>query len=188
GKVEAVRVLFAHGADVNAKEPKRGQTAIMWAAAEGHVEVVEELIRTGADFRARLSSGFTPFLFAVREGQTGVVRALLKAGVDVNDTVQPPPTAGRRGGQIHGAPRAGSSALHIAVGNAHYELAAFLLDAGADPNAIGPGYTALHVITWIRKPGGGDNDPAPDGSGNMTSLQLVKKLVEKGANINARMT
>src|SRR5205807_3189411 len=42
--------------------------------------------------------------------------------------------------------------------------------------------------TWIRKPGVGDNDPAPDGSGNMTSLQLLKKLVAGGANINARMT
>jgi ankyrin repeat protein len=88
----------------------------------------------------------------------------------------------------HGAPRAGSSALHIAVVNAHYELAAFLLDAGADPNAIGPGYTALHIVSWVRKPGLGDNDPAPDGSGNMTSLELVKKLVEHKANINARMT
>jgi ankyrin repeat protein len=67
-------------------------------------------------------------------------------------------------------------------------LAAALLDAGADPNAIGPGYTALHIVTWIRKPGLGDNDPAPDGSGAMTSLQFVKKLVDKGANLNARMT
>src|SRR5437762_5933636 len=83
---------------------------------------------------------------------------------------------------------AGESALHLAVENAHYELASFLLDAGADPNADGPGYTALHAITSVRKPGGGDNDPAPDGSGNMTSLQFVKKLAEKGANLNARMT
>src|SRR5207248_826790 len=45
-----------------------------------------------------------------------------------------------------------------------------------------------HAITSVRKPGGGDNDPAPDGSGNMTSLQFVKKMVEKGANLNARMT
>ena len=58
-------------------------------------------------------------------------------------------------------PPAGTSALHLAVGNAHFELAAFLLDAGADPNATGAGYTPLHIITIVRKPGGGDNDPAP---------------------------
>ena len=121
----------------------------------------------------------------MREGKLDAVRALLKAGSDVNDSV---PVAGRKAGQPHGAPRAGTSALHLAVGNAHYELAAALLDAGADANAIGPGYAALNVVKWVRKPGLGDNDPAPDGSGNMTSLEFVKKLVDKGANVNARMT
>ena len=37
-------------------------------------------------------------------------------------------------------------------------------------------------------PGVGDNDPPPDGSGTMTSLELVKKLVAHGADVNARMT
>jgi ankyrin repeat protein len=185
GKVEAVRALLAKGVNVEAKET-RGQTAIVWAAAEGNVEAVEELIKAGANFKVRLNSGFTPYLIAVREGQLRMVRALLKAGVDVNETIQVP-SGGRYGGGSKAA-RAGESALHIAVGNAHYELASLLLDAGADPNANGPGYTALHVIPSIRKPGGGDNDPAPDGSGNMTSLEIIKKLVAKGANLDARMT
>jgi ankyrin repeat protein len=156
----------------------------MWAAAEGNVEVIEALLQAGADFHARLDSGFTPFLFAVREGRAAAVTALLKAGADVNESI--PLT--RKVNQPHGAPRTGTTALHLAVANAHYELAAALLDAGADPNNSGPGYTPLHIVTWIRKPGLGDNDPAPDGSGTMTSLQLVKKLIDKGANINARMT
>ena len=185
GKLEAVKALLAHGADVRAKEGHRGQSALMWAAAEGNAEVVEALIQAGADFRERLDSGFTAFLFAVREGRSNVVRALLKAGADVNDTI---PLTGRRAAQLHGAPRPGTSALHFAAGNAHYELAAALVDAGADPNATGPGYTPLHMVTWVRKPGGGDNDPAPDGSGNMTSLQFVKHLAGHGADLNARMT
>jgi uncharacterized protein len=104
----------------------------------------------------------------------------------VNESIETGRTTSKRLG--YRGPRAGASALHLAVGNAHYELAAYLLDAGADPNAIGTGYTALHTITYIRKPGGGDNDPAPDGSGNMTSLQMVRTLVKHGANLNARMT
>ena len=186
GKVGAVKALLAGGADVNAQESRRGQTAIMWAAAEGHVEAVKALIQAGADFRARLESGFTPLLFAVREGRLAAVRALLKAGADVNDTVQPPEKPARK---LHyRGPRPGISALILAVTNGHYELAAALLEAGAGPNAAGPGYTALHVITQARKPGVGDNDPPPQGSGNMTSLELLRQLVEHGANLNARMT
>jgi ankyrin repeat protein len=63
-----------------------------------------------------------------------------------------------------------------------------LLDAGANPNAAAQGWTALHHITWIRKPGTGSNDPAPYGSGNMDSLTLVRKLKSHGADINARVT
>lgn len=182
GKLNAVQVLLKHRADPNAKEPRLGQTALMWAAAEGNVEVVDALVKAGADIQPRLASGFTAFLFAVREGRIGTVRALLKAGADVNDST---PASGRKPA---GSPRGGSSALHIAAGNAHYELAAVLLEAGANPNAIGPGYTPLHMVTWVRKPGVGDNNPAPDGTGNMTSLQFVKALAEHKADLNARMT
>ena len=172
GRLGPVKALLSRGADVDGKEERRGQTALMWAAAEGHAAVVQELIEAGADFRARVPSGFTPLLFAVREGRIGVVRVLLKAGADVNETI---PVEGRRRGYGGRRPPAGASALLVAVTNAHFELAADLLDAGANPNADLPGYTALHAIT-VRKPGVGDNDPAPEGSGGMTSLELVKKL------------
>ena len=76
----------------------------------------------------------------------------------------------------------------LAVGNVHYELAAFLLDKGADPNSAPQGFTALHQISWLRRPGTGDNNPAPQGSGNMDSLEFVRKLVAHGANVNARAT
>jgi ankyrin repeat protein len=74
------------------------------------------------------------------------------------------------------------------VTNGHFELAAHLLDAGANPNTDLPGYTVLHAITAVRKPGVGDNDPSPEGSGKMTSIELVKKLAKHGANLNARLT
>jgi ankyrin repeat protein len=154
----------------------------MWAAAEGHSEVVEALIAAGADFRTPLDSGFTPLLFAVREGRIGVVRALLKAGADANETIQSEKSP--RGGR----PRNGVSALLLAATNAHFEVAALLLDAGADPNASLTGYTVLHTMASVRNPGVGDNDPPPQGSGNMTSIEFVKKLAASGADLNARMT
>ena len=186
GSLRSVRALLAHGALVDGKEDRRGQTALMWASAEGHAEVVRALIDAGADIRARVPSGLTPLMFAVRGGHAAAVRALLDAGADGNETI--PADGSRRRGYGGRLPPAGASVLLLAVLNAHFELAAQLLDAGADPNAALPGYTVLHALTAVRKPGVGDNDPAPEGSGSMSSIDLVKKLVARGADVNARMT
>ncbi|HXI26815.1 MAG TPA: ankyrin repeat domain-containing protein [Vicinamibacterales bacterium] len=186
GTLASVKALLGRGAKVDSKDEKHQQTALMWAAAEGHAPVVEMLIEVGADFKARLASGMTPLLFAVREGRSDVVRVLLKAGADVNEPV--PAEGGRRRAVGGRALPPGATPLLTAVMNAHFELAAQLLDAGANPNANLPGYTALHAIVPVRKPGVGDNDPAPEGSGTMSSLELVRKLVAAGADINARMT
>ena len=82
----------------------------------------------------------------------------------------------------------GTSALVLAVMNAHYELAGALLDKGADPNADKQGWTALHQIAWSRRHNAGFNLPGPVATGGLDSLDLVRKLVQKGANVNARMT
>jgi ankyrin repeat protein len=186
GSLASVKALLSRGARVDARDDARGQDALMWAAAEGHADVAQALVASGADVRSRLPSGFTPLLFAVREGRLDVVRVLLNAGVDVNEPVQIDPA--RRRGYGGPLPRVGVSPLLVAVMNAHFELAAALLDAGANPNVDLTGYTPLHAITAVRKPGVGDNDPAPEGSGSMTSIELVKKLAARGANLNARMT
>ena len=183
GKAGPVKALLARGAAVEAKE-RKGQTALMWAAAEGHAEVVDLLLKAGADFRTALAdSGFTPLFFAVREGRTDVVRMLLKAGADVNETLQPRKVTGK-------GPRTGTSPLMLAVENGHFELAVALLDAGADPNDQRSEYTVLHALSSVRKPprgDGDDGDPPPIGSGNLSSLQFAKKLVEHGADVNARL-
>lgn len=177
GSAASVRLLVAQGAKVNVAEKFRGQTSLMWAAAEGNVDVIKVLLELGADTHARSQRGFTPFLFAVREGHIPAVKALLEAGVNVNETLpRLPPVDGDM------------SALMLAVNSAHFELANVLLEAGADPNADDLGYTALHLISWVRRPGEGANAPKMVGSGSMDSLTLVRKLAARGANLNARMT
>ncbi len=172
GDPEAVKVLLAHGADANATEGWRKQTALMWAAAENNVAVAKALIDAGADVRARSKAGaFNAFLFAVRAGHIGTSGVLLDAGVNVNE---PMPD--------------GTSPLLLAVINAHYELAAFLLDRDADPNADGQGWTALHQIVWSRRPNTGFNLPGPVPTGNLDSLDLARKLLKLGADVNARQT
>ena len=189
GSLEALKALLARGANPNAKE-RRDQTALMWAAAEGHATVVRALIEAGSTINATLPSGFTPLFFAVREGHIDVVRVLLEAGANVNETMKPnkedrpAPTLNASYKPV----RNGTSPLLLAVENGHFELAIALVEAGADPNDQRSGFTPLHAISWVRKPDASDvGDPAPIGSGALTSLQFVHALVARGANVNARL-
>jgi ankyrin repeat protein len=170
GDPASVQLLLAGGADVNAREEWKGQTALMWAAAENNSAAMRLLLTAGADPRARSRGGvFTPLLFAVRAGHIDATRVLLEAGADVNEPMAD-----------------GTSPLVLAVINAHYALAADLLDRGANPNADGQGWTALHQIAWSRRPNTGFNLPGPSATGDVDSLDLARKLVKLGAKVNAR--
>jgi ankyrin repeat protein len=172
GNVAVLKALLAGGANVRAREKRKGQDALMWAAAENNAAAIAVLIEAGADRDARSTGGsFTPFLFAVRAGHLAASRALLDAGVDVNQQLSD-----------------GTSALVLAVVNAHYELAGQLLARGANPNADAQGWTALHQIAWSRRHNAGFNLPGPVQTGSLDPLDLVRQLVARGANVNARTT
>ena len=172
GDAATVTLLVSRGADVRAVESWKGQTALMWAAAENNTAALSVLIEAGADVGGTSKGGvFTPFLFAVRAGHVDASRILLDAGADA-----------------HAAMNDGTSPLVLALINGHYELASFLLDRGADPNADGQGWTALHQIAWTRRPNTGFNLPGAVATGGLNSLELVRKLVKMGADVNARQT
>ncbi|MEO8099746.1 MAG: ankyrin repeat domain-containing protein [Acidobacteriota bacterium] len=178
GNVDVVKLLLSKGAKVDTAEPYRGQSALMWAASEGNTATAEMLVEFGASLKPKSKGGLTAFLFAVRNGHIATAQALLDHGADVNDV----------------APD-GTSALNMAVVNAYFELAAALLDHGANPNASDPRGSALHTIAWLRKPGtdgaaGVGNTPhgPPPPTGNLSALDLAKKLLEKGANPNVRIS
>jgi ankyrin repeat protein len=176
GSVAGAKALIARRANVNAREPLRGQTALMWAAASGQPEMMRTLLAAGADVRARsqlthltvnradpndIYTGVvgeipggrsTPLLFAAAGGSVEVARLLLDAGADAND-----------------ASPAGESALLIAVHSGHDDCAALLLQRGADPNASDAGYTALHAAV-LRG-----------------SAAMVKALLMRGAHVDPRI-
>lgn len=180
GNAEAVMMLLTRGVDPNARE-RLGQTALMWAAAEGHTAIVRALIKAGADLNATVDSGFTAFLFAVREGRLEAVKEFLAAGVDVNAMMRrrtdSPAAAGR------------TSPLLLAVQNGHFELAIALIDAGADPNDQRSGFTPLHILPGVRKPDSSDGSDgaAANGAGRLSSLDFVREIVKRGANVNFRL-
>jgi uncharacterized protein len=169
GRADVIEALVKAGADVHAREGAKGQTALMWAAADDNADAIKALVAVGAKLDDRSKGGFTPYLFAVRGGHLAAVRALLELGVNVDEALPD-----------------GTSALLVAVINAHYEVAAALLDRGADPNADAQGWTALHQIAWSRRHNAGFNLPGPVATGSLDSLELVRRLVAKGANVNAR--
>ena len=188
GVEEVVNLLISAGANVNARESWRGQTALMWAAAEGNLEVLELLVSEGADVSARSDKGFTPLLFAAREGETSVVHSLFKNGASVSEALPSREAVVTENG-MSSAAQTGMTPLLLAIGSAHFETAALLLELGADPNAAPLGWAPIHQITWIRKAGqAGSNNPAPQGSGKLGSLEFTRKLVESGADINAKVT
>ena len=112
--------------------------------------------------------GLTALVFAAREGDVESARALLDAGASINQTTE-----------YRWTP------LLTAINNRNYALAALLLDRGADPNLANKGgWTPLYLATDNRNIEGGDYPvPRPD----LEHLDIIRRLLEKGANPNARI-
>ena len=73
----------------------------------------------------------------------------------------------------------------MAAQNRFYQLGAYLLDHGADPNKANKGgWTPLYLAVDNRNIEGGDY---PVRKGDMDHLDFIKKLLDKGADVNARM-
>ncbi len=188
GRADALRALIAHGADVNARDATHGQTPLMWAAARGHARAVHVLAEAGAEVDARTTgaarppsrryifavpsvTGFTPLMFAARGGHLEAVAALLAAGADVNAALSD-----------------GQSVLVVTVANANWAVADYLLDRGADPNLAGAGWNALHQTVRTRRMNVGFGKPGPIPAGSVDSIDVIRKILARGVDVDARMT
>jgi ankyrin repeat protein len=112
--------------------------------------------------------GLSALHLTAREGDIESARALLDAGADVNQTTE-----------------YGWTPLLTAINNRNYRLASMLMDRGADTNIANKGgWTPLYIATDNRNIEGGDYPvPKPD----LDHLEIITKLLDKGANPNARV-
>ena len=192
GNVEAATLLLDAGADVNAIELWGRQSALMWAAAQQQPEMIGFLISRGADVDARGAvrnwerkvikeprpkdmnqGGFTPLLYAAREGCIECARELVAGGADLD---LPDPHR--------------VTPLVMALLNLHFDLAAYLIEAGADVNkwdlyGRSPLYMAADTST-LPVMGNGNMVVLPSDDAH-TALDVARLLLEKGANVNARL-
>eukprot|EP00249_Psilotum_nudum_P023910 c29025_g1_i1 orf=417-5300(+) len=81
---ELVRLLLMAGADPNAKDRERGQTALHAAAIANDAEMVTIILDTGVHVDARDMRNTTPLHVALARGSRSCVGLLLERGADCN--------------------------------------------------------------------------------------------------------
>jgi ankyrin repeat protein len=139
GAVPVMQLLLDAGGDPNAKEPLRGQTALMWAAAEKHPAAVKLLVAKGADVNAKTEGKDAPQGGTMRQGASPPPADGNGATNSSANGANRPNAAGMR--QARNTPAAnganGYSALMFAARAGDLETVRTLLDAGANVNDAG---------------------------------------------------
>ncbi len=174
GDVSQVQTLVSQHPDLVRATDEHLKTPLHWAAERDHDRIAEALIAAGADIEAKTSWGATPLdwaatmgsvrvadvllgqgaqgmnlVMAASLGKSGLVRGFLDSGVPLASVARRPAP---KASDEHWVPDSAcikgdviSDAFYAACRNGHTDIAALLLERGADINAKGVfGGTGLH--------------------------------------------
>src|SRR5262245_54675078 len=205
GNVDAVKILLDRGATVDFKDSVK-QSSLMLAVREDESDIVRLLISKGAEVNAvtrvgatpgwvlpnsvpgfghgigivrgglpargsryLIPGGMTPLLYAARDGRIEAARLLIQNGADLE--VQDPN---------------GITPLLMSITNNQIETARFFIERGARINVVdwygrSPLWSAVEVRNMDV-----DNATFVNGVNREPVLELIKILLDKGADPNVR--
>ncbi len=216
GSVAIVSALLEHGAAADAREPNYDQTPLMVAVRAGAVDVAQLLLSRSVDVNAQSRAGAipdfrlpasnagskgvgivrggwpergerspvggakTPLLYATRSGNLELTRLLVEAGAELEQTDMNGVTP-----LLNAVLNATVEALDRPEGQ-HLAVAHYLIDRGANIHAADwYGETPLWAAVVLRNLD--KNGPeASNGIDRDAALNLIRTLLEKGADPNVR--
>jgi ankyrin repeat protein len=215
GELKKVESCLKKKADVNA-QVKVGRfkdtTALIMAATEGHLKVVQLLLNKKADLKLADKRGRTALSSAVTGNHLKIVKALLEKGADANATwmgmsmlslavrgkVEMIELLLDKGADINTKNDQGQSAFDIAVPNNNYDVIKLLIDrkakidvSAALVQAVSASPPSAKIIELFISQGADVNHKDKYGApllvkaANRNSAEVIALLLKKGADINA---
>ncbi|WP_297204457.1 ankyrin repeat domain-containing protein [uncultured Brachyspira sp.] len=181
--IEIAKLLIENNSDINIKN-KDGKNMIMIACENGNEEMFNLLLENNADINEKSSWGASALIYASEKGNINIMQYLIDNGIDVNGK----------------ADDNGDTPLLWAVtGQNPYEASKLLIENGADVNATNNSGVApatilagsVPKVVKLLKDNGADldtkfadDDPPIAIAASVGNLEIVKALVENGADVN----
>jgi ankyrin repeat protein len=196
GNVETGKVLIDAGADVNAPEPQHNFTPMLIAIYNGKYDFASLLI----DHGAKVNDGSLYLAIELRNMDTysnhpnppetdrtltatDIVKLLLARGADPNQVFDKKPPQIQTQGTVVVPP--GGTPFYRAVKAADLTVMRMLLDKGANARlAIKDGSTPLMLAAGGGPPRA-QEDEVVDKAGRADPVEVVKMILDAGADINA---
>ncbi len=182
GTADTLQAVLADTENLNSADDQ-GRTVLMWACESADAAAVRELIRSGADAKAKDREGRTALMYAAARQSPEIVDALLHSDARVNEqnssgqtalhfAASPASPIWNAFNQVADYPEPPTTSFWpdlFVPAEPHPEVLAHLLAAGADPNAVDfEGATPLMYAAEVG------------------TLELLRALLAAGADVNAR--
>jgi len=165
-----LKLLIERGAEIDARSDTYVLTPLMLACSNGLLKHVSYLLEKGANPYFQTKNGRNPIYFAIRGGYINIVKYLLENGYfDIRKKVAYEDSRGVQGEL---------TCLHFACDNTNYPITKYLVESGAEIDAIDPG-TGQTPLMCLYNPiiSGAHVD-------DEERFKVFDYLVQQGADVN----